>query len=322
MTYDQTNRMDLSPAQPGRRAFLSTATASLALAGLGAGLGGCAAGTRAGAGPAGSVDAGTPSGAVAGSAAGERRLRTIGIQLYTVRDAYRADPYGTVRMLGELGYNEIEYANMDNLPISPAEFRRACDGAGIRVPATHFNPPVFADTPQRVVDIAGTLGCTYVVNSWIDAAQRTRDGYLRQAEWFNRVGSQMRAAGLRYGYHNHDFEFAAMDGARTGLDLLFANTDRAVVEFELDMYWVVNGGGDNLEIMRRNPGRIKTCHVKDRTSDGRMVNVGQGVIPWAAIFSEYQAAGIEHFFVEHDEPPAPVRDSVKSSIDWLRALRF
>jgi sugar phosphate isomerase/epimerase len=260
-------------------------------------------------------------GNVASDAKG-RYLRNIGIQLWTVREAFKADPYGTIRMLADLGYKELEYANLDNLPITPVELRKACDAVAIKIPAAHFNPPVFANTPETVKQIASTLGCKYVINSWIDEKERTRDGYYKQAEWFNKLGGDMRKSGFHYGFHNHEFEFQKMDGDKSGLDILFQNTDAKLVDFELDMHWVVVGGADNVEVMKKYPGRIKTCHVKDRTADGKMVSVGDGVIPWGEIFKHYKMAGIEHFFVEDDDPPAPVRDAVKRSIDWLNMLRF
>jgi sugar phosphate isomerase/epimerase len=265
--------------------------------------------------------------AVSGTVVGQRHLHSIGIQLYTIREIFKKDPYGTIRMLGQLGYNELEYAHMDYapagpLPIGPAELRKVCDAAGIRITSGHFNPPLFANTPDLVKRIADTLGCRYVVNSWIDQKERTRDGYYRQAEWFNRVGKGMRASGLHYAFHNHEFEFEKMDGDKSGQDILFQNTDPAVVDFELDMHWVVVGGADNISLIKQYPGRIKMCHVKDRTADGKMVSVGDGVIPWGDIFSHYQMAGLEHFYVEDDEPPVPERAAVKRSIDWLRKLRF
>jgi sugar phosphate isomerase/epimerase len=262
-----------------------------------------------------------PKGNVASDAKG-RYLKTIGIQLWTVREAFKADPYGTIRMLAELGYKELEYANLDNLPITPTELRKACDAFGMKIPAGHFNPPVFANTPDKVKQIASTLGCKYVINSWIDEKERTKDGYYKQAEWFNKLGADMRKSGFHYGFHNHDFEFKKMDGDKSGMDILFQNTDPKRVDFELDMHWVVAGGADNVAVIKKYPGRIKTCHVKDRTADGKMANVGDGVIPWANIFKHYKTAGIEHFFVEHDNPPTPVRESVKRSIDWLNKLRF
>jgi sugar phosphate isomerase/epimerase len=231
-------------------------------------------------------------------------------------------------MLGKLGYNELEYAHMTDapagpLPITPVEIRKACDAAGIKIPSGHFNPPVFANKPDEVKRVAETLGCNYVVKSWIDAKERTRDVYYKQAEWFNKVGKEMRGSGFHYAFHNHDFEFQQMDGDLTGQDILFNSTDPKLVDFELDMCWVVVGGADNVEVIKKYPGRIKLCHAKDVTPDlKRQTSVGDGIIKWGDIFSHYKTAGLEHFYVEDDDPPAPVREPVKRSIDYLRKLRF
>jgi sugar phosphate isomerase/epimerase len=263
-----------------------------------------------------------PTGNVASDAKG-RYIKNIGIQLWTVREAFKADPYGTIRLLGELGYKELEYANLDNLPITPAELRKACDAVGIKIPAGHFNPPVFASAPDTVKSIAATLGCKYVINSWIDEKERTKDGYYKQAEWFNKVGADMRKSGFHYGFHNHEFEFEKKDGDLTGQDILFRNTDPKLVDFELDMCWVVVGGADIIQLMNTYKGRIKTCHVKDPTPDlKKQVSVGDGIIKWGDVFKHYKTAGLEHFFVEDDDPPSPVREPIKRSIDYLNKLRF
>jgi sugar phosphate isomerase/epimerase len=262
---------------------------------------------------------------IAGSsstAAGGRSLQKIGIQLYTVRDLFKQDPVATIKMLARVGYDQIEFANLEPLPISPREFRKVADGEGLTIPSTHFNPPVFFNTPQKVIDIAGELGCKYVINSWIDEKERSNAGYRRQADMFNKVGADMRKAGFHYGFHNHEFEFAKMDGDKTGYDLLLQNTDPAVVDMELDMYWVVEGGANIIDLLNRYPGRFKCAHIKDRTADGKMVNVGAGVIDWKAAIGKAMDVGIEYYFAEHDEPPAPVETAVAASYQYMRALRF
>jgi sugar phosphate isomerase/epimerase len=251
-----------------------------------------------------------------------RKLGKIGIQLWTVRELFKADPVSTFKMLAKIGFDQVEFANLEPLPISPRELRKVASDLGISIPATHFNPPVFFDTPQKAIDIAGELGCKYVINSWIDEKERTAAGYRRQADMFNKVAADMRRAGFRYGFHNHQFEFQKMDGDLTGYDLLLQNTDPALVDMEIDMYWVVEGGADIVGLLTKYPGRFKSCHIKDRTADGKMVNVGEGVINWKAALAKAQDVGIELYLVEHDDPPAPVGSAVASSLNYLRALRF
>jgi sugar phosphate isomerase/epimerase len=251
-----------------------------------------------------------------------RKIDKIGIQLWTVREMFKTDPIGTFKMLAKVGYQQVEFANLEPLPISPKELRKVADDVGISFPAAHFNPNFHFEQPQFVIDTAGELGCKYVINSWVDEKDRTEAGYQKQADMFNAVGEKMRAAGLLYGFHNHEFEFQKMDGEKTGYDILVQNTDPALVFMELDMYWVVDGGADILDLLNRYSGRFKTCHIKDRTADGKMVNVGEGVIDWKTALGKATDQGMEYYFVEHDEPAKPTDAAVAISYNYLRALRF
>lgn len=256
------------------------------------------------------------------ASAASRKIDKIGIQLWTVREMFKTDPVGTFKMLAKVGYQQVEFANLEPLPISPKELRKVADDVGISFPAAHFNPNFHFEQPQFVIDTAGELGCKYVINSWVDEKDRTKAGYQKQADMFNAVGAKMRAAGLIYGFHNHEFEFKKMDGEKTGYDILVQNTDPALVMMELDMYWVVDGGADILDLLNRYSGRFKTCHIKDRTADGKMVNVGEGVIDWKTALGKATDQGMEYYFVEHDEPAKPTDAAVAISYNYLRALRF
>jgi sugar phosphate isomerase/epimerase len=256
------------------------------------------------------------------SGAALRKFDKIGIQLWTVRDLFKQDPIATFKMLAKAGYQQVEFANLEPLPITPKELRKVANDVGISFPAAHFNPNFHFETPQFVIDTAGVLGCKYVINSWIDEKDRTKSGYLRQADMFNKVAGNMRKAGLRYGFHNHQFEFEKMDREKTGYDLLMQNTDPALVDMELDMYWVVDGGADIMDLLTRYPGRFKTAHIKDRTADGKMVDVGEGAIDWKTAIGTAMDVGIEYYFVEHDSPAAPVAAAITSSYQYLRDLRF
>jgi sugar phosphate isomerase/epimerase len=252
----------------------------------------------------------------------QRRIDQIGIQLWTVREMFKTDPIGTFKMLARIGYQQVEFANLEPLPMSPKELRKVADDVGISFPAAHFNPNFHFEQPQFVIDTAGELGCKYVINSWVDEKDRTPSGYRRQADMFNKVGAVMRKAGFPYGFHNHDFEFQKMDGDKTGYDLLVQNTDPAVVMMELDMYWVVKGGANILDLLNRYAGRFRTCHIKDRTADGKMVNVGEGAIDWKAALGKAADQGMEYYFVEHDNPAKPTDGAVAISYNYLRGLRF
>lgn len=144
------------------------------------------------------------------------------------------------------------------------------------------------------------------------------DDYREVAEQFNEMGEACRDAGLQFGYHNHDFEFETMEGT-TPMDIILEETDPELVVIEMDIYWWIDGGADPLAYIERYPGRFPLCHVKDRTADGEMVDVGDGAIDFAAIFERSDEAGLEHYFVEHDEPEDPM-ETVQRSYEYLREL--
>jgi sugar phosphate isomerase/epimerase len=138
----------------------------------------------------------------------------------------------------------------------------------------------------------------------------------------NRAGEAAARAGIHFAYHNHDFEFIALDG-RLPYDVLLQATAPRHVTFELDLYWITRGGQDPLAYFARWPGRFRLVHVKDSDGppDHRMADVGSGTIDWGRIFAHGKQAGIEHFFVERDDAPEPLA-SIAASYAYLHKLRF
>ena len=137
------------------------------------------------------------------------------------------------------------------------------------------------------------------------------------------MGEQARAAGIRFAYHNHDFEFARLEGRWLPYDALLERCDPRHVAFEMDLYWITKGGQDPLAYFARWPGRFPMVHVKDSMGppDNKMADVGAGKIDWKRIFSKEQQAGIKHFFVEHDQP-ADAFASIRASCEYLKRLEF
>ena len=125
-------------------------------------------------------------------------------------------------------------------------------------------------------------------------------------------------AGIQFAYHNHDFEFVPIDG-QIPFDLLCEQTDPALVLIELDLFWIIHGGGDPMAFFERWPGRVPMVHVKDRTEEGVMTEVGAGDIDWPTIFGARALAGMRHYFVEHDQP-AEGFTSVAASYVYLSGL--
>ncbi|HEU5154443.1 MAG TPA: sugar phosphate isomerase/epimerase family protein [Gemmatimonadales bacterium] len=245
-------------------------------------------------------------------------VETIGIQLYSVRDIFAADPPGTLKQLAQIGYKEVELAGFGQHSIE--EIKAAIQKAGLRAPSSHVPLENLRNNLSEVIANAKMLGNSYVVCPWLDQEMRSRDGYRQAAALLNQAGQVTRQSGITLAYHNHDFEFAVLGGT-IGYDILLEETDPEVVKFEMDLYWIRKGGGDPLAYFEKWPNRFHLVHVKDMGRNGEMVNVGAGVIKWEAIFSKSSRAGIEHYFVEHDNPPSPIAFA-RASYDYLHALKW
>ena len=261
------------------------------------------------------------SGVGARAAPAATRLTRIGVQLYTVRDLLQRDFEGTLARLAAIGFREVEFAGYHGR--SPQAVRAALDTAGLDAPSGHVPIEAARNNWPRVLEAAHVARHQYLVVAWLPEEERgTLDGYRAAADLFNRAGEQARAAGIRFAYHNHDFEFARKEG-RIPYDVLLERCDPRYVAFEMDLYWITKGGQDAFVYFARWPGRFPMVHAKDSAGPPahRMVDVGAGIIPWHAIFARREQAGIRHCFVEHDQPPDPLA-SVRASYAYLRQLEF
>ena len=284
-----------------RRNFLSAAAAGLAALALPGPLASCA-----GSSPAPRAGAGA-------------KLDAIGIQLYTLRTLLARDFEGTLAALGRIGYREVEFAGLHGR--APASIRAILDREGLTAPAGHYPLEALRDEPGRTLDTAAELGHRYVVVAWLAEADRNSPEALRRiAELFNRIGGAAAARDLRFAYHNHDFEFRPVNGV-VPFDLLLAETDPGMVWYEMDLFWITKGGGNPLDYFARHPRRFPLVHVKDMAPGERMVDVGAGQIDWRRILGGREQGGIEHYFVEHDEPADPLA-TARASYAYLRDLRF
>ena len=249
-----------------------------------------------------------------------RKLDRIGLQLYTVRDLMKADMPGTLARVAAIGYKEVEFDGYFGR--TPRQVRDLLKRYHLTSPSTHIPFESFQNW-QKSLDDAKAIGHKWVtVPSIPEEKRRTVDDWKAIAAQFNRVGAQAKSSGLRFAYHNHDFELKPL-GDVTPLDILLGETDPALVDFEMDIYWVIFGGGDPLDYFNRFPHRFALVHVKDSSGlpDNRMVDVGQGKIDFRSIFARSGNAGIKHYFVEHDQPADPIA-TIRNSYNYLHALRF
>src|SRR5262249_17626049 len=243
-----------------------------------------------GAAPAAGACSRGPFATQAATPVGSRRLSRIGIQLYTLRTVAQKDLAGTIASLGRIGYKEIEFAGYYNHPAT--EVRDMLKANGLTAPACHVGVDVIEKTPDKLFEESRIVGHEWItVPSLPSGPKSTADDWKRIADQFNKAATRVKSAGFKFAFHNHNAELKSL-GNITGLDVLIGATDPALVSYEMDIYWVVNGGGDPLAFLQRYPNRFKMLHVKDSMGppDNKMADVGAGTIDFKTIFA--RAKGI------------------------------
>ena len=261
----------------------------------------------------------------------------LGVQLYTVRSLLEKDFDGTLAAVAAIGFTEVEFAGY--FKQTPQQVRDSLKRHKLTASSAHISyENLTGDLWARVIDDARTIGHRYLVNAWVDESIRNQpDAWKRIAETYNRAGDISKRAGIQFAYHNHHFEFAprADAGGKLPYDILLESCDPALVKMEMDLCWITAAGKDPLEYFRRYPGRFPMVHVKglrkipeggaaspiDRVLPD-ITDVGhEDVVDWKRIFAEARTAGIEHYFVEHDQPKQPL-ESLKASRGYLTRLQF
>lgn len=241
-------------------------------------------------------------------------MKPIGIQLYTLRRPFRDDPLGCLTRIKQTGYDSVEFAAP--LDADFAAFGAHMRGIGLDCPSAHVGLADMAEHPDSVLGMAKTLGCRFIVMPYVMPDQRDWKKVIATLTAF---AGRATDEGYRVAYHHHDFEFEGAHGTRA-FDILVGETDPALINFELDVYWLKKGGEDPKAVIESLMGRVKLIHLKDYVPDGSMADVGAGTLDFPALIEAAKKSGAEHFFVEHDFPPEPYWPSVESSVRYLRDL--
>jgi sugar phosphate isomerase/epimerase len=246
-------------------------------------------------------------------------LSRIGVQLYTVRNLMRENVERTIEQVARIGYKEVEFAGYFSR--SAKDIRALLDANGLTAPsAQSADMNAVRNRFAEVLEDANTIGHKYVLCASLPRMERTADGFKALAAEFNQAGEVAAKSGVTFGFHNHDEVFGPLGGT-TAYDILLSETDPKLVTMQMDLFWLVKGGKDPLAYFAKYPGRFTSVHVKDMTAAGAMVDVGAGQIPFAKYFAQSKQAGIQHYFVEHDEP-GDAMASIAASFKHLRALQY
>jgi sugar phosphate isomerase/epimerase len=231
------------------------------------------------------------------------RKDQIGIQLYTLRTMAAQDFDATLAAVAKAGYPGVEFAGFQGH--TAAEVRGLLDKHGLKAFSAHIPVEQFRTNLDGVIADLQTVGATWGIVPWVAPENRTPEAFRKLGEEFNAFGAALQAAGLKFAYHNHNFEFEqTTDSGKTIWEELIAGTDPGAVSFELDAFWAEVGGYDAAEVIRATPDRIRLVHLKDASREDAKKDVpfGTGVLDWGAILSAARDAGVEYYITEQDNP--------------------
>ena len=232
----------------------------------------------------------------------------------------------TLKMLSKAGYAEVEgfgglYPDLDNVDGLAASIK----AAGLEMPSGHFGLDMVEEAPAKVVEAAQKLGIRHAFVPYLDADSRPNDaaGWRDFGARVEKAGAPLVAAGLSYGWHNHDFEFTALSDGTMPIDALFEGGPNLTLEF--DLAWCARAGQDPFPWIEKLSARIITAHVKDIAPEGQNLNedgwadVGQGTMDWAGLMGALRGTDCAHFIMEHDKPSDDARFAT-SSIAYLNSV--
>lgn len=248
-------------------------------------------------------------------AAIDRKSFGVGLQLYTIRDAMTADPAGTLKKVSDLGYKNMElagYADGKFYGYTPAEFKKMVNDLGMDVLSSHAaveSTGITPETAKVMADAHAEVGVKYCVQPWVNEPDRNIETYKKMIGDWNEVGRIMKTVGIQFAYHNHNFEFATIDGVVPYYDIFMPEMDAGLITMELDLFWASKAGQDPVAMFNKFPGRFQLLHFKDMKTNQApffdvvkddICSVGSGVIDFKKILAAKEVAGMKYLFVEDD----------------------
>ncbi|MFM6936346.1 MAG: sugar phosphate isomerase/epimerase family protein [Aquirufa sp.] len=256
------------------------------------------------------------------SLAAVKYKKLVGVQLYSVREDMKKDPQATLNALAEMGYKYVEHANYNNRKFygwEAKEFRKRLDDLGMKMPSGHTvmgklhwddAKNDFTDLWKYTVEDAAVMGQELVISPSIDMGiRKDKNLLLKYMDIFNKSGELCNKFGMRFGYHNHDFEFSEKLEGELLYDIMLNNTDPKLVAQQLDIGNMINGGGVPAEVMKKFPGRFVSMHVKDEVPaktghehfESTILGKGSGQIDVQALVKLGDSAGgTKHFIIEQE----------------------
>ncbi len=257
-------------------------------------------------------------------------ITQLAAQLYTVRDFTKtaAGFAETLQKISAIGYRAVQVSGVSamagELPeVSAADARRMLDDTGLVCIATHRSWNDLRDRTVQEIEFHQTLGCDFTAIGSLPGEYQAlgADGYAAFVRDALPVIARLKDAGIRFGYHNHAFEFARAEGSAKTLYETFMEQGGPDFHLEIDVYWATHAGLNPERLIEQCRGRVPVIHVKDKEMFGReavMAPVGEGNLDWAHLLSACAAAGVEWYAVEQDDCRRDPFDCLRSSFEFLR----
>jgi sugar phosphate isomerase/epimerase len=257
----------------------------------------------------------------------EKDISEFGLQLWTVRDDMAKDPKGVLKQLSSFGYKQIEsfegqqgmYWGMSN-----TDFKKYMDDLNMKIVSSHCD---INNNFQRKAAEASAIGVKYLVCPWL-GPQKSIDDYKKAAEKFNKCGEICKQEGILFAYHNHDYSFKQLDG-QMPQEVMMNETDPTMVDFEMDIYWVVTANEDAEQWLKKHKNRFRLCHIKDRTKtpgadNGKnSIDLGTGSIDFSKILRTAKDNGMQYFIVEQEAfPNGTPLEAVKKDAAFMKKLKI
>ncbi|MDB5031387.1 sugar phosphate isomerase/epimerase [Mucilaginibacter sp.] len=251
-----------------------------------------------------------------------KKIKDPGIQLYTFRKEMMTDPKGTLKIIADLGIKQVESAS-SNLGLfyglKPEEMKQTCKDLGMTLRSGHCS---IDGKWQSTIEQAALSGQEYLIASTLPYRGQTTANYQKIAERFNKAGEECKAAGVKFGFHNHNAEFETDKDTNDVLyDVMLKNTDPKLVHMEMDLGWVLAAGKDPFEYFKTYGPRFPLWHLKDMKGK-RSTEFGNGTLDIVGLLKHSKDAGMKYFFIEQEEYPVSALDSMKINMEYLKKVDY
>ncbi|PIF06742.1 MAG: sugar phosphate isomerase [Draconibacterium sp.] len=254
----------------------------------------------------------------------------LGLQLWSVRADMSKDAAATLDSVGSMGYKFIEaagYGDGEIYGMDPLDFKNLCEKNGVAFLGAHVGQDIPDEAKwdetmawwDTCIEAHKLAGVKWIVQPFMGkTGYESVDGLKKYCDYFNAIGEKCNAAGIRFGYHNHDKEFSTVLDGKPVYDWMLEFTDPEKVMFEMDLYWVVVGGAKPTDYFEKYPGRFELWHIKDKTELGS----ADSIVHFKPIFAEKDKSGLKYGIIEVEEYNYAPLESCRKSLEFLNAEDF